>query len=495
MTELDALTRLASLGTSRAPDAMPTEGVEAMAFRALEGATLEKRVLLAAGVRAVARAAGQKPLVLEATSGKASEETLEICSPRVSALVRELLDGGDPDRDELLAEVFQRMALARRRLPPELLVSVLSRSVDWPRATLEPVLGERGRWLSHFRPGWRPAPTRQDAEAERVWTEGTFEERRTVLEDMRRVDPARARQWLKDTWSQEKAEHRARLLACFDDAALSLDDEPSLEQGRQDRSAAVREVARHLLARLPGSAFSRRMRERAHAVLQWGGPALRIQWPAKWDAEADKDGLDKPPAGVGQSEHWLVRILECVPLPEWEKQFQTPPERIAAAAARTDDYAAISEGWAHAFRLEPSSAWASALFDSWSSQRSNTLSTSRAQSLAHTVFEQLPTAERASRTLSVLRGTTSLPWREHAVALTPAPWPRELGMAWINALYDTPHAVGPLWHAVRALPAECLSAAAELRPLPQRLGAYRYVFERLQQLVSFIRILHEELKP
>jgi len=495
MTELDALTRLASLGTSRTPDATPTEGVEAMAFRALEGASLEKRVLLAAGVRAVARAAGQKPLVLEATSEQAPEETLEVCSPRVSALVRELLEGGDPERDELLAELFQHMALARRRLPPELLVSVLSRSRDWPRATLEPVLGERGRWLSRFRPGWRPPPTLQGADIERVWAEGSFEERRTALEDMRRIDPARTRQWLKDTWNQEKAEHRARFLACFDDAALSLDDEPSLEQGRQDRSAAVREVARHLLARLPGSAFSLRMRERAQAVLQWGGLALRIQWPSTWDAEADKDGLDKPPAGVGKSEHWLIRILECVPLPEWEKRFQTSPERIAAAAARTDDYAALSEGWAHAFRLAPSSTWASALFDIWSTQVANQLTTPRAQSLALTVFEQLPVAERAERTLSVLHGTTSLPWREQAVSLTPAPWPRELGMAWINALYDTPHAVGPLWHAVRALPPECLRVAAELRPLPPRLSAYRYVFERLQQLVSFIRILHEELKP
>ncbi|WP_434388930.1 DUF5691 domain-containing protein [Melittangium boletus] len=494
MSDADVLTHLASLGTSRAPQADPLDGPEAVAFRALEGQSLEKRLLLAAGVRAITRAAGQLAARPEATEPPVPPETLEVCPPRVSALLRELLEGGDPERDELLAEVFKRLARARRRLPPELLVSALNRSKGPLRAILEPVLGERGRWLSRLGPAWRPSTPLELTEAERVWAEGTFDARRTALEDMRRLDPARARQWVMGTWKQEKAEHRARFLACFD-PTLSPEDEPALELGRQDGAPSVREVARHLLARLPGSAFALRMRERARTVLLWNGTTLSVRLPGAWDAEALKDGLDKPPSGVGQSEHWLTRLLECVPLPEWERVFQAPPQRIVPEAARTDDFAALCEGWAHAFRLEPSLAWAAALLDVWSAQPAHRLTATRAQSLALTVFEQLPASERTAHSLRLLRGTATLPWREQALALTPAPWPRELGMAWLNALYDNPNTVGPLWRAVRALPPECLLAAANAPPPPLRLSAYRSVFERFQRLVTLFRILHEELNP
>jgi hypothetical protein len=501
VNEFDALTRLATLGTARSPEPGPMAGVEAQALRALEGLPVEKRLLLAAGVRAVARAAGRGLTRLEIREDAALPDTLEVCPPRVSAVLSELLVSKD---SEVLREAFERIASAHRRLPPELLSRVLGLTDRALRAAAESVLGERGRWLSRLNPEWRPVASSASsiAEAERVWTEGSPEERRAALVQVRSLEPARARTWLQGTWSQEKAEHRARFLACLDEG-LSLEDEALLELGRKDRAASVREVARYLLARLPGSAFARRMAERARAVLVWEKPAtLRVQFPATWDAEAERDGLDKPPAGVGQGEHWLIRLLECVPLQTWEERFEATPEQLVAAAGRTDHGVALSEGWAHALRLGVSSTWGAALLAWWSRCESKVLEAERAQLLAVSVLEQLPPAERAARTLRVLRRAESLPSLDRTLSVTPAPWPAELGHAWLQALrelYDpgtrATALLGALRPAALALPPACFATATEPFELPQPLSSWNQEFHRFQRTISLRRILHEELKP
>ena len=422
-----------------------------------------------------------------------------MCSPRVGAVLGEVLVSLD---GPVLGEAFLLLARARRRLPPELLPRVLGLKDEALRTAAEPVLGERGQWLSRLNPEWRPGPSSASPEAERLWTEGTPEERRLILERTRASEPARAREWLQGTWAQEKAEHRARFLTCLD-TGLSLEDEPLLELGRKDRAAAVREVARYLLARVPGSAFSRRMAERARAVLVWEKPAvLRVELPARWDAEAERDGLDKPPPGIGQSEHWLVRLLECVPLSSWEAWWEASPAQLVQAAERTEHGVALSEGWVHAFRLGPSSAWALALLGSWSHLESKVLEPERAQSLAVTLLEQLPPAERAERTLRILQRAESLPSLDRALAVTGAPWSPELGRAWLQALREladmSPRAMallGSLRQAALALPPECLAAATVPLELPALLAHWGQALHRFQHTLSLRRILHEELTP
>jgi hypothetical protein len=501
VTELDTLTRLATLGTARspAPEALP--GLEGQVLRALEGLRAERRILLAAGVRAVGRAAGRTLPVLDTHDDVAPPDTWEVCPPRVSAVLTELLVSNDGD---VLREAFERMSRARHRLPPELLPRVLGLKDRAVRAAAEPVLGERGQWLARQNPEWGPtaAPVADTAEAERVWAEGGPEERREALSRARSSDPARARTWLQSTWTQEKAEHRARFLACLD-VGLSAEDEALLELGRKDRAATVREVARFLLARLPESAFARRMAERARAVLVWEKPGtLRVQLPNTWDVEAERDGLDKPPAGVGQSEHWLIRLLEAVPLRAWEGWFEATPEQLLAAAARTDHGVALSEGWALAFRLGTSSPWASALLAFWSRCESKVLDAERAQLLAVSVLEQLPPEERAARTLRILARAESLPSLDRALTLVPAPWPAKLGDAWLQALretYDTSTRAtalfGALRHASLALSPECLANATSPYELPPPLSHWSRELHRFQQTVSLRRILYEELKP
>ncbi|MET0405777.1 MAG: DUF5691 domain-containing protein, partial [Cystobacter sp.] len=267
MNNLDALTRLAFLGTAQAPEPASLDGVAGLTARALGSLAVEKRVLLAAGTRGVASAAGARPRPFDTREDAAPAETLEVCPPRVKSLLVEMLA---ENNTEMLRALFERMALARRRVPHELLPQVLALS-GAPREVLAPALGERGQWLARLHPKWRTVlsgAVTAPEEADRLWAEGAFEERRALLEQTRSTEPARARDWLQATFGQEKAEHRARFLSSLLQG-LSAEDEPLLELGRKDRAPSVREVARDLLSRLPTSAFGRRMEERARNVLRW----------------------------------------------------------------------------------------------------------------------------------------------------------------------------------------------------------------------------------
>ncbi len=156
----------------------------------------------------------------------------------------------------------------------------------------------------------------------------------------------------------------------------------------------------------------------------------------------------------------------------------------------------------HAFRLGPSSAWASALLGSWSRLESKVLEPDRAQSLAVTLLEQLPPAERAARTLRILQRAESLPSLDRALAVTGAPWSVELGQAWLEALRAqedmsprTMALLGSLRQAALALPPECLRATTVPLELPASLAHWGQALDRFHHTLSLRRILHEELTP
>lgn len=508
MSELAPLVRLAVLGTRQAPLPEELGPVEDAVLRALGEVPLERRLLLAVGARAVARAAGRKlPRPGEEVEA-APAETLAECPPRTAAALAQALRQGHA---EVLREAFALLAHAGRCLPPELLPQVLRDKAL--RSAAQPVLGERGKWLAGLNPEWKleVAEVSDDLpDAERRWAEGTSEERRAVLTRLRAREPARAREWLQSTWAKEKAEQRAELLACLE-VGLSLEDEALLEQGRKDRAGAVREVARRLLGQLPGSAYLRRMAERARSVLSWeerpgGGaePRLAVQLPNQWDAEAERDGLDKPPAGVGRSDYWLTRLLACVPPPRWEEWLECSPEELLAAAGGTEHAVALSMGWAEGCRLGGASRWVPALLTLWAPLRADLLEPERAEQLACAALMHLSPAERAQWALGVMRGRERLPSLASALALVPAPWPLELGQAWVALLQgmrmDEPRPVDralltTLRQACLALPAECLAAAAEPVELPLSLSRWEQELQRFQDMVALRRIIHEELRP
>jgi hypothetical protein len=113
----------------------------------------------------------------------------------------------------------------------------------------------------------------------------------------------------------------------------------------------VRLVAQRLLARLPGSALSRRMLERLSPLLQLErrvlrGARLAIELPHERDAAMRRDGVgDGSHAGLGEKAGWLADMLAAIDPRHWTGLFQLSPTQCIALSAETDFRHALLRGW------------------------------------------------------------------------------------------------------------------------------------------------------
>ena len=149
---MNALAPIALAGTTkaaRAPEATGTPFDELLpGFPAAER---ERALLLQAGAAAVYSVAGYVAVPGMALPEPAAAESLRVCPAETAQLIGEMLGGQHAD---LLHEALHLLAEANLRLPPALLPAALAVEAGDHRAALRPVLGERGRWLSRFNPGW-----------------------------------------------------------------------------------------------------------------------------------------------------------------------------------------------------------------------------------------------------------------------------------------------------------------------------------------------------
>lgn len=388
---MDALLKVALAGTGQAGGELPPPGTPAEGLaRAAEGRSAERRLLLAAGARAIYRQAGTLAGTWYAPPAAPADPTQE-CSPGATRLLAAMLGG---EQRELLPEALDRLARAGRCLPPALLPDALA--VGTGASALRPALlatiGARGRWLAAHQRRWdwatsRPvaadAPPRDDAEA--IWEEGTSAERLATLRQVRRYDPARGRAMLEAAWKGEMADFRAEAVKALA-TGLAPDDEPFLEGALDDRSQHVRAEAAQLLARLPDSALAGRMRARADTMVlafqvarqnplraltavfgaQKSADRLAIVAPPTYDRAWLRDGIaERPPPETGAEAWWLRQILALVPPAHWSERFAAAPAPLIAAAARHDLAEALLGGWESATLACRDEAWAAALWSYW----------------------------------------------------------------------------------------------------------------------------------
>jgi hypothetical protein len=324
----------------------------------------------AAALLASARRAG--PVPERAEDGPepltpAAPDPVPELSPRASAVLGYVLRGGDVD---LLADLLTAAAGAGFRAGPPMLAGLLDVAVRH-RALRDPVgavLGTRGRWLAAYHPDWQrvadaargPEP---DLDNESVWETGRPAERRDWLAALRAADPAAARDRLAAGWARETGDDRATLLAVLA-GGLSAGDEPFLEAALDDRKQSVRETAARLLARLPGSDFTRRATARGTPTLGLGQPArLIVQLPESSDAAAARDGISaaRPSQAVGTRAWLLTQLIAAVPLAEWPDQLGLSPAELVRLPVSGGFRADVHAGWRLAAVAQRDPAWAAAL--------------------------------------------------------------------------------------------------------------------------------------
>ncbi|MFI5532356.1 DUF5691 domain-containing protein [Kitasatospora sp. NPDC051853] len=237
--------------------------------------------------------------------------------------------------------------------------------------------GPLGRWLAERNQEWKYVGRTVTEELapepdERLWQEGLFAERVSLISRLRRSDPAAALTLLGSTWATERAEDRLLFLDALHEG-LSLGDEAFLEAALTDRSKNVRATAAELLSTLPGSALATRMAERARAAVRATAHTtnsttdrLVVRPPVECDAGMQRDGIaPKSPTGRGQRAWWFGEIVAAAPLRLWTADTGLTPDqllRLPVTEEEADDWREdLHEAWARAAVRQRDADWARAL--------------------------------------------------------------------------------------------------------------------------------------
>lgn len=532
---MKALVEAATLGTARregpAATGWPVDQLLPAQTPSGEPLSAERRLLLLAGAGAAYRIAGALPTAATPLAAAVSDPRAP-CSPAIAGLLRQLLDYKD---EALLGEALQRLGAARLRLPHGLIPAFL----DTPSARripgLRAAIGARGRWLASHRSDWSWARVEEEKDpavpdrdgivedsAERMFQEGRLEQRQAALRTQRRSTPDTARRWLEDAWAKEKADVRAALLESLA-VGLGSSDEPFLEAALDDRAATVRVVASRLLARMSGSALSKRMIERADATLEWepgssrrgfgglikaalGGSSkgkLDVKPPQALDRAWERDGITgKPPSWMGERAHWLALLLSRVPLTHWEQRFRARPGDLTSSVWASDWGLALVVGWTEAVTVYEAPGWAAALFDTLAAAPPNTPKPPMDEALVSLLPRMTP-AELAPRVVAAIEGDDRSGISAR-LSMLPTPWAPEVARGYLKAALRQLSAgptdrilVHQLPDAARAFPPETLADAAALLDLREQLEAAlsRARFEACASIVHLRKRIHQEITP
>ena len=330
-------------------------------------------VLRAAGVLAVCGLAGARPLARPASPREpAGPDVLPVAND--TAVERWFLWTLAEGPDRLKQVFFQRFAQAGLRLPHALLPTALelARGSIALRALIQPLLGERGVWLARQRSEWQFAAgvIAVDEHDPRQWTDGTLEQRKAFLAAERARDPRAARERFVAALPELPAKERAELARGLA-IGLGPDDEPLLDQLRNDRGQDVRAVALELLLRVPDAAHPARAAARVAALMSRGSLLTGRRWaiepPSEAAADWKADQVD-PVVGIanmGQRAWWLYQLVRQVPLAWWTAHTGLDVKQLAAWADASEWGEPLWMGWRDVLRREPDVAWADALLDEW----------------------------------------------------------------------------------------------------------------------------------
>nr|WP_100809328.1 DUF5691 domain-containing protein [Streptomyces sp. M56] len=524
------------LGTERrTPPVAPRPGQDA-----------PSALLDAAALSTVRRRAGLRPAPSRPLPGRAPEDPRPALPTAARSRLALLLAdrsapgrGGPRSAPDLAELLPQWLALANHhgyRVPDALLPALLDAARA--RTDLRPEAltlgGPRALWLARLNPDWKfalrgaagraptPLPEPSDAAAapddeQRLWEEGLFAERVSLLASARHRDPAAGLALLSGTWSTERAEDRLMFLDSLRDD-LSPSDEPFLEQALSDRSRNVRATAAELLSALPGSALAARMAERSRGCVALttdeptAGERIAVRPPDECDSGMQRDGIvAKPPSGRGKRSWWLSQLVEATPLDRWSEWFggRTPAEIVALPV--TDGWQAdLHAAWCRAAVRQRSAEWCRAL-----------LGTPAVAPV--TAGEAAPAAWRdPAKLLSALPARERAEWVAEFIAshglsdafrllgVCTVPWAEPLGRAVVDALDIARDAGSYPWSfsGVMGLAERCLDPSQAdrlevLTAIPDETegaapGAGGYWAEAFQRLVGTLRLraaMQAELAP
>lgn len=486
----DALVEHLAAGTGRR-EGLPHDDALVGEILAREGLR-EISLLLALGARAIERKAGFVPARDIAIGEPAPTDARKPSRPNAARLMSDMLSGV---HDALLPEALDREARAGRRLPHALIAAALSATRREIRAKILPVLGERGRWVAAQDPAFswavELAPDIDTLAA--IWTEGGAGPRVEALAKARAIAPSAARAWLESTWATEKADDRTLFVHALA-IGLTAEDEPFLESTLDDRSSRVRATAHELLARIPGSKFVARMRDRS--ILKRTKTGFAVSDPPP-------DPRDHLTSGPELRSLRVLAVITATPLVDHQLRLEATPLEIVSWARKTHEAAALAEGWTRAAAREKNVEWAEALWDFWIAATEKIADEAVTRACLLALIALLPGPQAVRRVIDVLeKAAESRPVAAFLLAL-PQPWPALLTDKYLAAVLRAQDStdsratelMSALAHAVRSFAPDDLPRALAALPEGGGRGPWRHSLAEAQNLIALRREILEETKP
>ncbi len=374
------------------------------------------------------------------------------CSELAASRLAIMLRGEYEDHlDEWLKKAEENGLRAPEELLPQLLEH--GRMREWSRKEIARALGERGRWLQAQNPNWDFPADAADEFDKTLLETGRIDQPFEFFRRLRRRDASRARELLMSRWEKESPKDRSTLLSLFK-WGLSSDDEAFLEWALNDKRNDVREVAADLLARLPGSALSHRMFERARSLLSFklNGPKSReieITLPEKRDKAMQRDRVKLKPASyfsLGEKAFWLQEMLGSIPPKFWLQESGWTISELIDAAKKTEWKDVLIVGWTNAAVRSEDEEWAEALLAEDSVYKGIDVAN---------LFEVLPQTRQESFTVEFLKKHPSLASIEPAyIFVRSLYWGPQWGEALSRAVIDCliqqlpAHGIPNIWWSV-----------------------------------------------
>lgn len=370
----DELLKVAMLGTDQTD-----LSIELLAELEVLGLDISEppEEILAKGLayyRALQKTSAELPRFEGAFPEDIKEDEARVCSPKSSRHLRLILDG---TFEGALPEFIALLNVHKRSLPPESLPALLDRCVKdrdlWQK--IEPAVGKVGHWLIRQNPNWQLLSPRVDPKR---WPEAGKEDRRLILEEWRRTEPAAAVEVLEKSWEDLDHTEKASFLKTFQ-VGLSLNDELFLEQCLDDGRKPVRQQAAGLLTQLSDSRLQKRLFAVATEMISLKERHLTFLPPEQLSKELIRDGIEQKNQDYARSNQrlgWLLQIVERIPPRRWEKHFDLAPEELIALAKEADKTKNFVRALARAALLHDDKDWLGAIARFWSIEQEETMWTS-----------------------------------------------------------------------------------------------------------------------
>jgi hypothetical protein len=420
------LARLALIGTEHQPPEQVIFGDAALDDVLGKLGPVEERegyLLKTGAVLTLTLRAGYKPSDKAITVAPAALETEPRCPDLAGQYLARMLRGYFP---QVLPEWLELAGTLGFRVPEELLPELLDhvKGKSHLHTQVATVMGQRGAWLAAQNPDWSFA-IRAEGD-EKIWQEGKRVERIAALREIRRANPARARELLSGTWKDEAPEDRAEFILVLQ-AGLSLEDEAFLENALDDKRKEVRVNAVRLLRYLPGSKLVQRLTELATPLLRakkqlLRGVALEIALPTECTKEMSRYGIGSsasPAKDMGEKAWWLKEMLESIPPAYWLQSLGVSAKELIQAAIKSEWAKALLSGWADALGKHQDRTWVEAWMEA-SLGREELL-----DSLPRSAVNQYPKPELEALLTKLLLKSKNLFGDERVISfitMVPSPW-------------------------------------------------------------------------